>query len=285
MKAQFDNTVLSSFFLWFDHTLLKKGEAFTNHSSNFYKVDDLYQGYYTQGSPFRQFVSDCSIPSANVITGVYVNGVFKKRAESNFTGINYSQGQAYFTTDQSSNTISGDYAVKDFNVFLTNQTEEKLLFETQFTLSNRVGADPTGLPPNTKTYPAVFIKNRGSQNEPFAFGGMDLTNVDVRAIVLADSQFNLDAISSLFRDESRNYIPLITESEQPFNSLGDIKDASTCYDYQNLVSGKIGTDNDIFIKEVSVSKVGGVSYAGIKNLNPNVYMALIDFDLEKARNP
>ena len=44
-------------------------------------------------------------------------------------------------------------------------------------------------------------------------------------------------------------------------------------------------DNDIFIKEVSVSKVGGVSYAGIKNLNPNVYMALIDFDLEKARNP
>ena len=267
MKAQFDNTVLSSFFLWFDHTLLKKGEAFTNHSSNFYKVDDLYQGYYTQGSPFRQFVSDCSIPSANVITGVYVNGVFKKRAESNFTGINYSQGQAYFTTDQSSNTISGDYAVKDFNVFLTNQTEEKLLFETQFTLSNRVGADPTGLPPNTKTYPAVFIKNRGSQNEPFAFGGMDLTNVDVRAIVLADSQFNLDAISSLFRDESVVYKCL---SGSPI---------------QNLVSGKIGTDNDIFIKEVSVSKVGGVSYAGIKNLNPNVYMALIDFDLEKARNP
>lgn len=285
MKAQFDNTALSSFFLWFDHTLLEKGEAFTNHSSNFYKVDNLYQGYHTQGSPFRQFVSDCSIAGATVIDGVYVNGVFKNRAQANFTGINYSQGQAYFISDQSANTISGDYSVKDFNIFLTNQTEEKLLFETQYTLSNRVGTSPSGLPPNTKTYPAVFIKNRGSQNEPFAFGGTDLTNIDVRAIVLADSQFNLDAISSLFRDEARNYMPLISESEQPFNSLGDFKSAPTCYNYDALVSGKIGTENDMFIKEVSVSKVGGVSYAGVHNLNPNVYMALIDFELEKSRNP
>ncbi len=283
MKAQFDNTVMSSFFLWFDHTLLKKGEAFTNYSSNFYKVDDLYQGYHTYGSPFRQFVSDCSVDNATIISGVFVNGVYKDRSISSFTGINYSQGQAYFEENQGTNVVSGDYSIKDFSIFLTNQSEEKLLFETQFTLSNRVGANPTGLPPNTKTYPAVFIKNKGSQSDPFAFGGLDMTNMEVRAIVLSDSQFNLDAISSIFMDEVRHYIPLIDESEQPFNSLGDIKDAPTCYDYNDLTAGKIAGNNDVFIKEVSVSKIGGVSYAGIQNLNPNVYMGLVDFELEKAR--
>jgi hypothetical protein len=28
MKQQFDNQVISSFLMWFDHTLLEKGEAY-----------------------------------------------------------------------------------------------------------------------------------------------------------------------------------------------------------------------------------------------------------------
>ena len=61
MIAQYDNIVMSSFMLWFDHTLLDKGKAFTNTSSFFYDVDSLYNGYNTYGSPFRQFVADESI--------------------------------------------------------------------------------------------------------------------------------------------------------------------------------------------------------------------------------
>ena len=74
-------------------------------------------------------------------------------------------GQSYFTADQGAKRISGDYAVKDFNIFLTNKTEEKLLFETQFQLNNKVSTDPTGLPPESMTYPAVFLKNMGGKNE------------------------------------------------------------------------------------------------------------------------
>ena len=54
MKAQFDNTVMSSFYLWFDHTLLTKGEAFTKFSSFFYEADDMYQGYNAYGAPFKR---------------------------------------------------------------------------------------------------------------------------------------------------------------------------------------------------------------------------------------
>ena len=35
MKPQFDNQISSSFLMWFDHTLLSKGEAYYNVTSAF----------------------------------------------------------------------------------------------------------------------------------------------------------------------------------------------------------------------------------------------------------
>tara|TARA_Y100000356_G_scaffold29363_1_gene21301 strand:+ start:225 stop:1070 length:846 start_codon:yes stop_codon:yes gene_type:complete len=279
MIGQYDNKLMSSFMLWFDHTLTKKGEAFTNTKSLFYSVDNLYQGYNTYGTPFRQFVADSSIPNATIISGVHVDNVFKERSESNFSAINYGMGQSYFTADQGAKRISGDYAVKDFNIFLTNKTEEKLLFETQFQLNNKVSTDPTGLPPESMTYPAVFLKNMGGKNEAFAFGGTKKTKFEVRAIVMSDSQFTLDATACIFRDEMHNYLGVLEENEMPFNHLGDFSNG-TDYNYTGITANK---DADVFIKNVYISKIGGASYAGIDNLNPNAYTALIDFELEKIR--
>ena len=47
MKAQFDNQVLSSFLLWFDHTLLNVGEAYHNTTGQFYNVSQEFAGYQT----------------------------------------------------------------------------------------------------------------------------------------------------------------------------------------------------------------------------------------------
>ena len=289
MKPQFDNQVMSSFYLWFDHTLLKEGQAFTNYGSKFYPVNNIYQAYHTYGSPFRQFVGDESVTGvgfgANIINGVYLDGVFKNRTESAFTGINYGLGQTYFTSEvDDAVKISGDYAVKDFNIFLTNETEERLLFETQFTISNKINVSPTGLPPDSLTYTAVFLKNMGGTNEPFAFGGQDETEVHTRAIVIADNQFMLDAACSIFRDTSKDYIGLFSAGEMPFNNLGDFNN-QTGYNYTGITNSKIGTDDSIFVDNVNISKIGGASFAGISNVNPNIYSALIDFELKKIRVP
>jgi len=281
MVGQFDNQAMSSFYLWFDHTLLDKGTAYTNYGSNLYAVNNLYQGYHTYGSPFRQFVSDKSIADAQIISGVYKAGAFQLRGSGDLTAINYSQGQAYFSSDVSSSTLSGNYAVKDFNIFLTNQTEEKLLFETQFTLKNKINVAPTGLPPDSVTYPAIFLKNMGGDNQPFEFGGTQETNMDTRAIVVSDSQFHLDAACSIFRDRKEEYIHLFSESEMPFNNLGDFNN-NVLYDYNDLISSK-STNNACYIDNVSVSKIGGASFAGINNSNPNVYSAIVDFELKKVR--
>ncbi len=285
MKGQFDNKVMSSFFLWFDHTLLKRGEAFTNYQSNFYPVSNMYQGYNTYGSPFKQFVSDESIPNAQVIKDIYVNGISTPKGSGSFTGINYGMGQAYFSSSISTapTGISGNYSVKDFNIFLTNDIEEKLLFETQFSLSKKTNIAATGLPPDSLSYPAIFLKNNGGTNEPAAFGGLDKTNVSVRAIVLSDSQFSLDAISSIFRDTERTFVPILEVNEMPFNNLGDYNNGVS-YNYTGLTNGKHETGR-AFIEEVFIKKIGGLSFAQKTNVNPDVFSMIIDFELGMFRYP
>ena len=72
MKPQFDNQVISSMLLWFDHTLLKEGEAYENVTGEFYSVSDSYAGYKTYASSYSQIVSDASITGATIPTGLYV---------------------------------------------------------------------------------------------------------------------------------------------------------------------------------------------------------------------
>lgn len=285
MKVQFENRVMSSFMLWFDHTLLKKGEAFTNHGSNFYNIDALYYGYKTYGAPFKQFVTDSSIPNAVIISGVYIGGNtsshFKKTGQSPLVDINYEQGQVYFN-DTESATISGNYSVKDFNVYLTSKAEQELLFENKIELTPSTIQVVTGLAPSVATYPAVFIKNNGGNNEPFSFGGMDRTELNLRAIVLSDSQFKLDAACSIFKDQVRTYVPIVSDENFPFNALGGLK--TSVYNYESLIAG-IGENSKAFISKVEISRFSLGYMENLNNTNPDIFKALIDFELETMRYP
>ena len=281
MKPQFENILMSSMTLWFDNTLLKKGEAFSNHNSLFYPITNIYNGYYSYGAPFRNLIRDEAITGSNIISGVYLNNTFITTGQSGLVAINADQGQLYFNTDQSTNTISGNYAVKDYGIYLTNENEEKILFETKFNLNPKTTENPTGLPINAQTYPAIYLKNNGGNNEPLAFGGLDSTNINVRAIVISDSMFSMDALTSIFKDVVRTYIPLIQPSEMPFNSLNGL---NTKYNYDILVTGRAGSSSSVYIKNVYVSK--NVTNRGqYQDLNPDAISAFIDFELEAYRNP
>ena len=287
MIAQYDNIVMSSFFLWFDHTLLNKGKAFTDFGSYFYDVNALYNGYYTYGSPFRQIVADESIGNihgADVLNVLDLGGNTTVRGQNNFEAISYEKGELYFSAAVSnpSATLSGNYAVKDFNIYITNDLEEKLLFETQFRIKSKTDTTATGLPPEQMTYPAVFLKNNGSRNEEIAFGGKDQTEFDVRAIVLSDDQFKLDAVSSIFRDRTKTFVPLIPESDMPFNSLGDFTNNQQ-YNYTGLA--KSASTTGVFIDNVYATKIGGITYSQKTNVNPDVFSMILDFELIDIREP
>lgn len=273
MKAQLDNILMSSMMMWMDNKILSKGQAFTNFSSNFYSVPNLINGFHSYGLPFKQIVADSSINGANLLSGVFINNNFAGIGSNNLTGINPNQGQIYFTSPQSSN-ISGNYAVKDFNIYITSNAEENILFESQYKIRPKTVQTATGLAPSALTYPAIFLKLSYSSNEPFAFGGMDKTNIDVRAIILAENTFSLDAVSSILRDTSRGYIPII--ENQPFNSFGGLNNG-----YYNYEALKSSSEANFYIRDVSISKIANID----NKLNPSIFPGIVDFSLEDMRYP
>ena len=286
MKPQFDNQVMSSLLLWFDNTLLSKGEAFQNTTGQFYNVSAEYAGLETYSSSYSQVVADASITGATIPTGLYVGTNLVNVGEGGATGlysIDYNNGRSYWSGIQG-NDVTGSFAIKDFNTFLTNSTEDEILFQTQYTNRNKVSTVvPTGLEPGTKTYPVVYLKNDGSYNQPFAFGGEDNTVLKARAIVIADSQFEIDAIGSLFRDQINSNIGLFTAAEMPFNQYGYYRN-DTQFNYTGVVNGK-GPADLMFLEDVNVSRFDRVLENEVRKFNPNVYSTLIDFEINKARFP
>lgn len=282
MIAQLDNKVISSFLLWLDNTILTKGQAYTNWSSKFYKVSSPLTNYYTYALPFKQINADQSIAGANIMSGIYINGNFITAGQSGLLGINYNQGHVYFSQNVDNEILSGDYSVKDYSMALTSEPEEKLLFETKYFVKPKTSYQITGLAPSSITYPIMFVKNEGSENIPFAFGGTDTTEFYVRAVIISDSQFSLDAASSILRDKVRTFIPIIEPNEMPFNNYGDVN--NNYYNYQELTQNKT---NSIFISKVSNSRVSyrSVIMNELKDLNPGIFPSIIDFDLQIVRNP
>ncbi len=286
MKPQFDNQIMSSFLLWFDNKLLSKGEAYQSTTGEFYSVSDEFYGYATYASSYSQIVSDASVTGAIIPTGLYVGSNLVDVGEGGSTGlyaIDYGNGRSYWSGTQGE-TVSGSFSIKDFNVFLTNNTEDEILFQTQYTNRNQISSVvPTGLEAHTKTYPVVYLKNNGSFNEPFAFGGQDNTIMNVRAIVIADSQFDIDAIGSLFRDTKLINIPIFEASEMPFNQFGYYNN-DTQYNYTGVTANK-DESKSIFLEDVSVARFDRVLENEVRKFNPNVYSTLIDFELNKIRFP
>ena len=285
MKIQYDNRVMSSLLLYIDHFICEKGEAFTNSNSYFYPTHQTYSNLFNYSSPYKQLVADDSVTGATVMKSVYINsgGSFEEFqvGSSGVNSIDHTDALVQTTMQiTGSNRISGNFSVKDFNTYLTNKAEEQILFETKYQLKPKVTQTPSGLAPDTETYPAIFLKNSSSQNTPGAFGGLDLTNIGARAIVLADSAYNLDAVCSILADRNKTVVTFIEQS-LPFNAVGAY--TGQAYNYTGLVGAATGdSKTGIFIDNVSVSKnVGG----DFSSLNPNVYTAFVDFDLNQFRFP
>lgn len=287
MIPQFDNILMTSMLLWLDNKIVTNGEAYTNFQSVFYPLPNMIYGYYTYGAPLKQMVIDSSISGANIISGVYVSGIFTIPGQNNLSGINAAEGQLYFSQPISNPTtaLSGNYAIKDYNIYLTSKTEENLLFETQYQINPKTYQNPTGLPIGSETYPVIYLKYQGGKNKPLAFGGFDQTVSNVRAVILSDSVFSLDAVTSIMRDTSRELIPLIYPNEMPFNSLGSISVSGNNFNYINYTANKANTDDYLYINEVNVTKTDTRVLNATNSLNRNVYSAFVDFEVSKNRYP
>jgi len=278
MKPQYSHKVTTSFFLWFDNYLLRKGEAFSNKTGKLYYYEDsrLPQSFQVFGSPFKQWVTDSSISGVNIPSGFmgydrdddlifdFENGRIIE------TGSNFATGQ----------NLTGEFAVKDFNIYLSNETEEDIILENKYKINSRYEDPPFAIDPYDKVVPAVFINIESMQNEPFSFGGEDQSQISIKSVVLAENHYQLDGILSIFADSRHENIVQVDFDDYPITEYGDLKNQN--FNYENLKNQKIGNTAEFYVENVITSKL---SEKARQQVAGDLIVGFIDFDIYQHRFP
>lgn len=278
MKEQFQHKVTTSFFLWFDNFLLKKGEAYSNKTGQLYYYSDprLDSDYVAYGSPYKQWVTDSSITGATIPTGVHFGTDTSGRSDG--IAFDFDNGRVLVEDSITGSTITGEFAVKDFSIYLTNDTEDDLIVENKYVVNSRLPSGPlTYIEPYDDVVPAVFISTSQSDNTPFAFGGMQDTKVQIKAVVIAEDTYQLDGVLSIFMDSIDETIVPVPMSGYPITELGDLKGDS--YNYTGTTDNYTG-DIDFYIEKVRTSKLSDRTRRELAN---ELYIGFIDFDLQQHR--
>lgn len=280
MKPQYQHELMTSFMLWFDHELLQKGEAYSNQTGYLYYDEDsrLPSSYKAYASPYKQWVSDSSVSGdTNPTIPTSFNG-YDRTDDIIFdfeNGRIIETGGAFGTSE----TLSGTFAVKDFNVYLTNETEEDLILENKFELNSRYSKSPSAVKPYDQMNPAIFINSEFMTNEGFAFGGEDKTRNVIKAVVLAENSYQLDGVLSIFADSARKSFSKIPFSGHPTTEYGDIKNGSYSY---TSTSDAYSASNPYYIEDVTVSKFSERAQSKVPG---DIQVGFIDFEVSTLRFP
>lgn len=287
MIEQYHHKVTNSFILWFDNYLLEKGQAYSNKTGvsleNYEdaRLDSSYQAY---GSPYKQWVTDSSISGAIIPNGVIVGNTPSGAYSPAITGrdgglaLDFENGRALVNNSNKNYNIKCDFAVKDFNLYFTNETEEDLIVENKYEINSRIYSEPeVHIEPYDQVVPAVFITTSTSQNKGFAFGGMEETTITISASVLAEDSFQLDGVLSIFNDSRNESFAMIPMSDHPFNEFNDLK--SGTYNYKDL-SNQFDKCNSLYVNDVNTSKL---TDRARKSLSNDMFVGFIDFELKQHR--
>jgi len=280
MKPQYQHELTTSFALWADNFLTRKGEAFSNKAANLYPDTGdlrLTNGYVAYSSPHKQWVFDHSIEGANIPSGIYDGNTFIEQGQSGLI-FDFDNGRALLDSSfgEGKTTLSGEYAVKDFNFYITNQTEEQLIIDGKFDINDRFKQDLSGIEPYKQVIPAIFVNPEVSENEPFAFGGEDKTTTNIRCVIFAQNTYQLDGALSIFADSKNEVFAKMKFEDYPLNEFG----YSSGFHYKNLCGEKSGTY--MHVEEARVSKL---SDRVNQNIDPSLFVGFVDFEVTNLRFP
>lgn len=299
MKPQFQHEATTSFALWLDHHLCKHAEAFQNKQGElYYKEDDRLSkypedpyGFITYASEYKQWVYNSDADGASIPSGVYIDQgegfEFCPRGESGLM-IDFDNGRILLDGDEfkdnyNSLKIKAEFAVKDINIYLSDDTEENLVLENKYNVNSRTVPDlgkGEGVNPYEHVAPAAFVSMERTSNTPFAFGGEDLTHLYYRVVFFTENLYQLDGCLSVCADAVNLAVPNIGYDDYPLDEYGDIKNGS--FSYKETVSECKKVPQLMFIDNVYSSKI---SDRLSKTTNPNLFLGFVDFEVCQSRFP
>lgn len=270
MQPQLDNKIITSFLLYIDNRIQQRGSGFYNTNGLFYPTQSNVNGLYAYTCPYKQLCNDTSVPGATVMSGVYLNNTYISVGESGLAAINHYDGALYFNSPLPKNTIiSGNFAIKDFSIYLSDQPDYKVLFGSKFVPNPKFGQQPkTGLPLDAKTAPAVYLVVKNQENKPFAFAGLDDNSISIRAIVIADTAYEKIAVCNILKNLYMRPFRFVTST--PFDYLGNMTGIN--YNYTGLPV------SDFYKPLVLKSKVSEVNLEG-EFVDTKKQFAFVDIDI------
>jgi hypothetical protein len=290
MKAQFDQNLLSSFYLWLENRLLKSDtKAYVTELSNNFRYvdfDDIPSDMVGYQGEYRQLVAEYNIDTVN--SGFFVGDDFIT-GDSSANGnvyTDYNNGRILFPSASGTGlSVSGDYSVKEVNTYISHDNDLEFLLHSDFIENgqsspyfyNKESLENDG----AYFLPACFVSLASSENQEFAFGGEEDTQSRIRVMVLTKDSYILDSVISRFRDTVRERITHIPYEDFPYAYSYSVKDFP--YKYDDTVSAQGGSALASHIERVTASKV--VSESLREKLNTDFSIGFVDFDLSTYRFP
>lgn len=265
MKETLNHSIASSVYLWLDNKLMEKGEGYINKSGALNKYGNSY--IY----PYRQLVYDNTISGATFASGVYVNGTFSG------VPINYMNGFAAYSGND---TVSGRFSAKEINLYMSVQSEQKVLFENRFQQNPKANVPFTGYSATDYVYPCAILKVGAGSNSSISFDGACVTTVPVRIMLICETDYQYQAASSLLRDSYETHIPLFSTSQIPFTSSGTLKRS---FDYS--ASGSLISQNSNNLAYIKAVEISDFDPRVNNEIAPNVVAGFIDLEMECLRFP
>lgn len=276
MKEQLTNKILSSFCLYFDNLLLTKGQAFkTRTGAPLYYLKDsrLPSSLKTFSSERKQWVYDSSVPGAVIASGV--SGASGFSAFSNAIIPDFTNGRIISTSLVSGGAYSCSYSHKDVNVYITDEREEQLIFDTAGLSIQTSKIANSGIAPYTYALPAAFCFINGSNPETLQLGDDENKHnkITIRVVTIMDSTFVHDAVHSISHSAKDKCFCLLPSDKTPLDEFGNIKSQfSGQYNYQNIVNEN--SDDWVYIEKVRTSKL---SYGSHETLQKDMKFGFVDF--------
>jgi hypothetical protein len=269
MKAQLDNKLMQSMLLMVDHEIQKQGQAFSNKSGLFYRDTDKVSGLYTYTCPYKQLCNDTSISGAVVMSGVYVSGVYTPVGSGGLVSINHYDGSVNFDHFlPESARISGNFGVKDFAVYLSDQPDYTVVMDTKFSSNPKYDQRATGIAQSTKVFPAVILVAKEQEARPLAFAGVDDNYMRVRAMIVCENAFQRLAVTNILKNLKLRNLPI-------FNNIP--------FDFRGNMTGQNYNWNDLTFTTESVPFIQSVKGTAIPSQNSYVdatrQFGMVDFDV------
>ena len=274
IAQQLDNLMVTSFMLFLDHEVQRQGRAFSNKSALFYPEKSDTQGVYTYSCPYLQLCNDTSISGANIMSGVYLNGNYIAVGQSGLLSINHYDGDLKFSSQLPKTAVlSGNFAVKDFNVYLADQPDYNVVLSDKYASNPKYAQVATGIQLGDKVMPAIFLVPKEQEAKDLAFAGIDDNSMRMRAMVVCENVYQRVAVCGILKNLKLRQFPLVAST--PFDYLGNMTGLN--YNYNNLSYYGLYSP---FVHKCKVTEIPNVG----SFTDATKQFAMVDFDLSVWAN-